>query len=174
MQAGEQGNFGKYQILEKLAEGRFSSIYKARLEGIGGFHRLFAIRKLPPTLSSNPAYIDRLVEESKLAGLLSHANIVQILDLGQIDDSYYIAMEYINGKDLGTVLRRCRAKSITLPLPHALFMILEALKGLDYAHQRKVLRGGRPVPLNLVHRGLCPSNVLASLQGEVGSFTTSP
>ena len=67
MQAGEQSNFGKYQILEKLAEGRFSTIYKARLEGIGGFHRLFAIRKLPPTLSSNPAYVDRLVEESKLA-----------------------------------------------------------------------------------------------------------
>ena len=167
MQAGEKQQFGKYQILEKLASGPFSTIYKARLEGIGGFHRLFAIRKLPPKLSTNPAYIDRLVEEAKLAGLLSHANIVQILDLGQIDQSYYIAMEYVNGQDLGTILRRCRAKNITLPLPHALFMMLEALKGLEYAHQRKVLRGGRPVPLNLVHRGLTPSNILASLQGEV-------
>lgn len=159
--------FGKYQILEKLAAGPYSTIFKARLDGIGGFHRLFAIRRLPPSLSANSSYVDRLVEEAKLAGLLSHANIVQILDLGQIDQSYYIAMEYVNGQDLGTILRRCRAKNITLPLPHTLFMMLEALKGLEYAHQRKVLRGGRPVPLNLVHRGLLPSNILASLQGEV-------
>jgi len=163
--AGAQ--FGKYQILEKLAEGSFSSIYKARLEGIGGFHRLFAIKKLPPTVSENQAYVDRLIEESKLSGLLSHANIVQILDLGKIDESYYIAMEFVNGRDLGTILQRCRSKSITFPLPHALFTILESLKGLEYAHQRKVLRGGRPVPLNLVHRGLTPSNILASFQGEV-------
>jgi serine/threonine protein kinase len=162
-----QSHFGKYQILEKLAEGRFSSIYKARLEGIGGFHRLFAIKRLPKALSNNKNYMDRLIEEAKLAGLLSHANIVQILDLGRIDDSYYIAMEYINGRDLGSVLKRCRSKSITFPLPHALFTILEALKGLEYAHQRKVLRGGRPVPLNLIHRGISPSNILMSLQGEV-------
>jgi len=163
--AGAQ--FGKYQILEKLAESSFSSIYKARLEGIGGFHRLFAIKKLPPTVSENQAYVDRLIEESKLAGLLSHANIVQILDLGKIEESYYVAMEFVNGRDLGTILQRCRSKSITFPLPHALFTILESLKGLEYAHQRKVLRGGRPVPLNLVHRGLTPSNILASFQGEV-------
>lgn len=167
MTASAHTQFGKYQILEQLAEGRFSSIYKARLEGIGGFHRLFAIKRLPPKLSTNKNYMDRLIEEAKLAGLLSHANIVQILDLGQIDSSYYIAMEYINGRDLGSVLKKCRTKRITLPLPHALFTILETLKGLEYAHQRKVLRGGRPVPLNLIHRGISPSNILMSLQGEV-------
>jgi serine/threonine protein kinase len=160
-------HFGKYQILEQLAEGRFSSIYKARLEGIGGFHRLFAIKRLPKALSENKNYMDRLIEEAKLAGLLSHANIVQILDLGRIDERYYIAMEYINGQDLGSVLRKCRSKSITFPLPHALFTVLEALKGLEYAHQRKVLRGGRPIPLNLIHRGISPTNILMSLQGEV-------
>jgi serine/threonine protein kinase len=167
MTASSHTQFGKYKILEKLAESNFSSIYKARLEGIGGFHRLFAIKRLPTKLSANKNYMDRLIEEAKLAGLLSHANIVQILDLGQIDGSYYIAMEYINGRDLGSVLKKCRTKRITLPLPHSLFTILETLKGLEYAHQRKVLRGGRPVPLNLIHRGISPSNILMSLQGEV-------
>jgi serine/threonine protein kinase len=159
--------FGKYQILERIATGGMAEIYKAKLEGIGGFQRTFAIKRILPNLSQNSEYITMLVDEAKVAGLLSHANIVQILDLGQVDNIWYIAMEYVHGRDLGAVLRRARQKGLCLPVPHTVFVAIELLKGLEYAHQRQVMRGGRPVALNIIHRDVSPPNVLLSFQGEV-------
>ncbi len=159
--------FGKYQILERIATGGMAEIYKARLEGIGGFQRTFAIKRILPNLSQNSEYIAMLVDEAKVAGLLSHANIVQILDLGQVDSIWYIAMEYVHGRDLGAVLRRAKKKGLNLPVPHTVFVAIELLKGLEYAHQRQVMRGGRPVALNIIHRDVSPPNVLLSFQGEV-------
>jgi serine/threonine protein kinase len=159
--------FGKYQILERIATGGMAEIYKARLEGIGGFQRTFAIKRILPHLSQNAEYVAMLVDEAKVAGLLSHANIVQILDLGQVNSVWYIAMEYVEGRDLGGVLRRARDKGLSLPVPHTVFITIELLKGLEYAHQRQVMRGGRPVPLNIIHRDVSPPNILLSFQGEV-------
>ncbi len=167
MQAVPTQTFGKYQILEKIASGMTAEIYKARMEGIGGFSRSFAIKRIRPELSRNRDYIELLVDEAKVAGLLSHANIVQILDLGEVDGLYFLAMEYVDGRDLGSVLGRCKDKGITLPVPHAVFALIEMLKGLEYAHQRQIMRGNRPVPLNVIHRDISPSNVLVSFQGEV-------
>jgi serine/threonine protein kinase len=159
--------FGKYQILERIATGGMAEIYKARLEGIGGFQRTFAIKRILPHLSANNEYVAMLVDEAKVAGLLSHANIVQILDLGQVDGMWYIAMEFVNGYDLGGVLRRASVRGLRLPVPHCCFLAIELLKGLEYAHQRQVMRGGRPVPLNIIHRDVSPPNILLSRQGEV-------
>ncbi len=159
--------FGKYQILERIAMGGTAEIYKARLEGIGGFQRTFAIKRILPNLSENSEYIAMLVDEAKVAGLLSHANIVQILDLGQVDGVWYIAMEYVHGRDLGAVLRRAKKKGLSLPVPHSVFVAIELLKGLEYAHTRQVPRGGAQVSLNIIHRDVSPPNVLLSFQGEV-------
>ncbi len=159
--------FGKYQILERIATGGMAEIYRARLEGIAGFQRTFAIKRILPHLSQDQDYIAMLVEEAKIAGLLSHANIVQIVDLGQVDGAWYLAMEYVDGPDLGAVMMRAREKGLVLPVPHAAFVALELLKGLDYAHQRTVMRGGRPVPLHIIHRDISPPNILLSMQGEV-------
>ena len=163
----EPTTFGKYRILERVASGGMAEIFKARLEGIGGFHRTFAIKRILPHLTSNLEFVDLLVDEAKVAGLLSHANIVQILDLGRIDEHYFIAMEFVAGHDLGEVMKRCLEKGITLPVPHAVFICIEVLKGLEYAHKRQVMRDGRPVPLDIVHRDISPSNILVSGQGEV-------
>ncbi|MFT5583200.1 MAG: serine/threonine protein kinase [Cognaticolwellia sp.] len=160
-------HFGKYQILERVAQGGMAEIYKARMEGIGGFNRLFAIKRILPNLSQNKEYIDLLVDEAKVAGLLSHANIVQILDLGEVSGQYYVAMEYVNGRDLGRVIARCNKRGITLPVPHSVFVLIEVLKGLEYAHNRQIMRGKTPMPLDIVHRDVSPSNVLLSFQGEV-------
>ncbi len=160
-------HFGKYQILERVAQGGMAEIYKARMEGIGGFNRLFAIKRILPNLSQNKEYIDLLVDEAKVAGLLSHANIVQILDLGEVSGQYYVAMEYVNGRDLGRVIARCNKRGITLPVPHSVFILIEVLKGLEYAHNRQIMRGKIPMPLDIVHRDVSPSNVLLSFQGEV-------
>lgn len=159
--------FGKYQILERIASGGMAEVFKASMEGLGGFRRLYAIKRIRPELSGNREYVDLLVDEAKVAALLSHANIVQILDLGEVDGSYYVAMEHVHGRDLGSVMARCKEKGITLPVPHAVFVAIELLKGLEYAHQRQIMRGGRPMPLNIVHRDVSPSNVLVSFQGEV-------
>ncbi len=160
-------SFGKYQILERIATGSTAEIYKARLEGVGGFQRTFAIKRIRPDLSRNDEYVSMLVEEAKVAGLLSHANIVQIVDLGQVDGAWYIAMEYVDGQDLGAVLQQGRRKGTTLPVPHSVFIAVELLKGLEYAHTREVMKGGRPVTLNIIHRDVSPQNVLISFQGEV-------
>ena len=146
--------FGKYQILERIATGGMAEILKARTESIGGFQRTFAIKRVLPHLSQNEEYVAMLVDEAKVAGLLSHANIVQILDLGKIDDVLFIAMEYVAGADLGRVLERAREKGLSLPVPHAVFIAMELLKGLEYAHKRKVMKDGKAVPLNIVHRDI--------------------
>jgi len=158
---------GKYRILRRVAVGGTAEIYEARLDGIGGFQRTFAIKRILPHLSERPEFVDMLVEEAKIAGLLSHANIVQIMDLGQEGGTCFIAMEYVRGPDLGQVLARCAQKGITLPVPHAVFVCIEMLKALEYAHTRQVVRDGRLVPLDIVHRDISPANILLSLQGEV-------
>ncbi|MEO0601863.1 MAG: protein kinase, partial [Myxococcota bacterium] len=165
-------SFGKYQILERIATGATAEIYKARLEGVGGFQRTFAIKRIRPDLSRNEDYVAMLVEEAKVAGLLSHANIVQIVDLGQVDGMWYIAMEYVDGQDLGAVLEQGQRKGTPLPVPHSVFIAVELLKGLEYAHTREVMKGGRPVTLNIIHRDVSPPNVLISFQGdaEVGEL----
>ncbi len=163
----EPRRFGKYQILERISAGGMAEIYKARLDGIGGFQRAFAIKRILPHLGGNQDLVDMMVDEAKIAGLLSHANIVQILDLGSIEGQFYIAMEYVNGRDLRMLMDRCNQKGITLPVPHAVFVLIEVLKGLEYAHNRQVMRGGKPVPLNIVHRDIAPGNVLVSFAGEV-------
>ena len=158
---------GKYRILRRVAVGGTAEIYEARLDGIGGFQRTFAIKRILPHLSEQPEFVDMLVEEAKIAGLLSHANVVQIMDLGQEQGACFIAMEYVAGPDLGQVLARCAAKGITLPVPHAVFVVIEMLKALEYAHTRQVMRDGQLVPLDVVHRDISPPNILLSLQGEV-------
>ena len=159
--------FGKFRILDRIAAGTTAEVYRARVDGINGFHRPYAIKRILPHLTRRAEFVEVLIEEAKIAGMLSHANIVQIMDLGQIEDTYYIAMEYVDGPDLGRVLSRCREKSISMPVPHAIFCCLEILKGLEYAHGRQVSRGGKQQPLNIVHRDISPSNILMSFRGEI-------
>ncbi|MEL6346263.1 MAG: serine/threonine-protein kinase [Myxococcota bacterium] len=159
--------FGKYEILERIAAGEATELYKARLSGIGGFSRKLAIKRIQRHRNKDQAYVDAFVAEARRAGLLSHANIIQIIDLGQIDGAWFVAMEFVDGPDLARVLERCRVKSITLPVPHAVFICLEMLKGLVYAHTRQVMRGNHPSTLRAMHHNLSPQKVLLSVQGEV-------
>ncbi|MFT4624743.1 MAG: serine/threonine protein kinase [Myxococcota bacterium] len=158
---------GKYQILERIATGGMAEIYKARLEGIGGFQRTIAIKRILPNLSRNRDYIEMLRDEARVAGQLSHANIVQHIDLREHEGIWFIAMEYVHGRDLGAVLRRAAERGLVLPVPHAVFVTIELLKGLEYAHSRTVVRGGRPIEMNIIHRDVSPPNILLSYSGEV-------
>ncbi len=159
--------FGKYRLMGRIAVGGMAELYKARLDGPGGFQRTFAIKRILPHLSSHPDFVAMLVDEAKIAGLLSHANVVQILDLGAVDGTTYIAMEYVDGPDLGRLLQVCRERGKPLPVGQAVFIAMEVLKGLEYAHNRQVHKDGQPVPLQIVHRDVTPGNVLLSMQGQV-------
>lgn len=159
--------FGKYEILEQIASGSSTELFKARRSGIGGFSRYLAIKRLMEHCNSDRDYVDGFVAEARRAGLLSHANIVQILDLGQIDGAWFVSMEFVDGPDLAQVLARCRTKGITLPVPHSVFVCLEVLKALEYAHSRQVMRGGRTNSLQAIHNNISPEKILLSAQGEV-------
>lgn len=141
-----------------------AEIYLARAETDFGAARLCVVKEILPLFANNPQFADMLVFEAKLAARLSHANIVQVFDLGREQDRLYIAMEYVEGLDLNGLLRECTKQKVALPLEYALFIIIEILRGLDYAHRRMDDDG---VPLGVVHRDVSPSNVLLSFEGEV-------
>jgi serine/threonine protein kinase len=163
----EVTTIGKYQVLDCIAQGDLAEIYKARLDGIAGFRRMFAIKRVRPHLAHLDTYAEMIEEEARIAGLLSHSNIVQLLDLGRENGVLYLVMELVDGWDLGAVLDKARERGQPLPVAHVAWIGQQLLKGLEYAHQREVIRDGERVSLALVHRDVSPSNVLLSRQGEV-------
>ena len=156
--------FDQYLLLKKIGTGGMAELFKAKKVGIEGFERVLAIKRILPHLSSDEEFVDMFIAEGKLAALLNHKNIVQIYDFGKVDESYYIAMEYVAGKDLRTIFNKCRSDNIPVPLPVALYVCREVASGLDSAHNQKDPNGRS---LNLIHRDISPQNILISYDGEV-------
>jgi serine/threonine protein kinase len=157
-------SFGKYTLLEKVAVGGMAEIYRAKTEGIGGFEKLLAIKRLHPQFGDGHDVAQMLVDEARIAVHLTHPNIAQVFDLGCIDDQYFIAMEYIDGVDLHQANKRSRERGSEIPVPALVFAMAEALGGLHYAHERTD-SGGKP--LQIVHRDVSPQNIMISYEGEV-------
>ncbi len=166
---GEQA-FGRYRLLERLGEGGMAEVFKAKSFGVEGFEKVLVIKRILPKLAEHARFVDMFVHEAKLAVRLSHANIVQVFDLGRVDHaggdptSYFIAMEYVPGLDLATLLARCRRQKLSVPLGMAVFITAEVAKALDHAHRR---RDEQSRPLGIVHRDISPQNILVSWEGEV-------
>ncbi|AKF06840.1 serine/threonine-protein kinase PknK [Sandaracinus amylolyticus] len=156
--------YGKYQLLQLLARGGMAEVFKAKSHGVEGFEKILVIKRILPELSRNPRFVEMFINEAKIAVTLSHANIVQVFDLGRADETYFIAMEYVAGYDLATVLRRGARYKRPLSQELAVFVVSELAKGLDYAHRR---RDASLRPLHIVHRDVSPQNVLLSFEGEV-------
>src|SRR5579863_1049635 len=129
--AQAENAFGRYRLLERLGEGGMAEVFKAKSFGVEGFEKVLVIKRILPKLAEQPKFVDMFVHEAKLAVRLSHANIVQVFDLGRVDHpggeptSYFIAMEYVPGLDLATILSRCRRQKITVPLGMAAFIAAE-------------------------------------------------
>ncbi|HSG06076.1 MAG TPA: serine/threonine-protein kinase, partial [Nitrospiria bacterium] len=157
-------HFGKYMLLEKVGSGGMAELFMAKQTGLKGFEKMMAIKRILPHLTEDQEFVSMFINEAKLAALLTHENIVQIFDLGHIENSYFIAMEYIMGKDLRTILHRAKALNHPISVDHALLMISKVCAGLDYAHRKKDLSGR---DLNLVHRDVSPQNILVSYDGAV-------
>lgn len=155
--------FGRYQLNRLLAEGGMAEIFLAELTSVEGFSKCVALKRTLPHLSRQPEFVSMFLDEARLASRLSHPNVVQVFDFGEIDSRYYIAMEYLAGEDLGRVIRQAFGSGRPLPLPVALQIMIGACDGLHYAHEYS--ERGRP--LNLVHRDISPSNIMVTFQGGV-------
>ncbi len=129
-----------------------------------GTERLCVIKRILSPLSADEGFCSMLIQEAKLASRLSHRNVVQTYDLGRIDEQYYISMEYVEGVDLNRLLGLLARARIALPLQFALYIIVETLRGLDYAHRLSDAEGK---PLDIIHCDVSPTNVLISTEGEV-------
>jgi len=156
--------YGNYFLLEKIAIGGMAELFKAQQRGVQGFQKIVAIKRILPHFSDNEDFVTMFIDEAKLAAQLTHPNIAQIFDLGKAGSSYYIAMEYVNGRDLRTLLRKVRECGIPFPEQVAAFVVMKVAAALDYAHRK---RGFDDRELKLVHRDISPQNVILSTEGAV-------
>lgn len=157
-------HFGRYILLKRLAVGGMAEIFLAKQTGLQGFEKLVVVKRILPSLCSEKEFVQMFLDEARLAASLTHPHIVQIYDLGQVDSLFFIAMEFVAGHDLNTVIKRGRALGKPLPVELAAKVIAGVCEGLHHAHTKKDLRGQ---PLNIVHRDVTPSNALISYEGAV-------
>jgi serine/threonine protein kinase len=156
--------FGAYTLLRRIAVGGMAEIYVAKTRGLGGFEKLAALKLIHAHLSVDPQFVRMLIDEAKILVLLTHANIAQVFDLGNVEDRYFIAMEYVDGVDLQGLARAAERLGKPLSVSLCCFVVAEMLNGLDYAHRKRDPLGR---PLGIVHRDISPQNVLVSRAGEV-------
>ncbi len=150
--------FGKFILLKPLAQGGMGEITLALGGELGGFEKLCVIKRIRSS-NQNESVVRRFLDEAKVVIKLSHGNVVQVFDAGYVDDELYLAMEYVEGCDLRTVLLESQKANTRVPLEVGLYIFMQICHGLDYAHTFG--------NLHLVHRDVCPSNVLVSYFGEV-------
>lgn len=155
---------GRYELRQRIAKGGMGEIFLAKMHGAAGFEKNVIIKTILPHLAEEPEFVDKFLDEGRIVVQLLHGNIVPVFDMGEQDGEYFIAMEYVPGRDLREIIKRLDVAGDTFPVDLALYMVSEASKGLDYAH-RKVGEDG--VSLGLIHRDISPSNLLVSSEGEV-------
>ena len=156
--------FGKYTLFERIGRGGMAEVYKGRIQGPGGFERVFVVKRILPHLSEEPTFIRMFVDEAKLSARLNHPNIVQIFELGSVEGEYFISMEYIRGRDLADTMRAIW-KMLGPPRPELVAYVgREACRALSYAHS---LTDDNGRPLGMIHRDVSPSNIMLSYEGGV-------
>ena len=155
---------GRYELLKRIAQGGMGEIFVARMRGAAGFEKRVIIKTILEHLAAEPEFVTKFLDEGRIVVQLTHGNIVPVFDMGEQDGEYFIAMEYIPGRDLRDIVKRLERQGTLLPVEMSLHIVSEVCKGLDYAHRKLDERGD---PLELVHRDVSPSNVLISREGEV-------
>ena len=156
--------FGKYTLLEKIGAGGMAEIWRASLDGADGFKKQVVIKLILPQYARSRSFITMFVREAKVASHIQHPNVVQIYELGKEDNRYFIAMEYVDGKDLLAILEHCTQLKRHVPIELCLYIAGEICKGLAEAHQAT---GDNGRALNIIHRDVSPSNILIGRDGTV-------
>lgn len=153
--------FGKYTLVERIAVGGMAEVFKARAPGL---RRPVVVKQILPQHARDAQFVEMFIEEAKLSVMLTHANIVSVYELGRIDDTYFLVMEHVHGRDLADVLQAGAERGFPMEPELAAFVAQQACAGLDYAHRRTDSRGRA---LGVVHRDLSPPNLLLSFEGDV-------
>jgi len=154
--------FGRYLLVQRLSRGGMGEIFLAK-HGLAGFEKLAVIKKVLPHLAADKQFISRFVDEAQVAIKLQHVNVAQVFEVGRVGEEYFLALEYVEGRDLRRTLAHLNNKRQRLPVDLALFIGREMANGLAYAHRRTDNDGK---PINLVHCDISPPNILVSFEGE--------
>ena len=154
----------RYEPLKRLAVGGMAEIFLAKQSGLEGFEKVVVLKRILPHLASDDEFVSMFLDEARIAAKLSHPNIVQIYDLGKADHTYYIAMEYVSGRNVQHLITKQQQLGGHLPVEHVARIMAGVCDGLFYAHGRKDYDGK---PLNIVHRDISPQNILVSFAGGV-------
>ncbi|MBK6692902.1 MAG: serine/threonine protein kinase [Myxococcales bacterium] len=154
----------RYRVVEKLESGGMAEVFRAESEGLQGFRKQVAIKRVLPHLSEKKKFISMFLDEARLSAHLSHSNCVQVFDIGVGDAAYFIVMEFVDGANLKAIIEYLKKQGKEFPVPMAVYIALEICKGLAYAHE---LRDPQGRDLHIVHRDMSPPNVLITKFGEV-------
>jgi serine/threonine protein kinase len=153
----------RYEPLRRLAVGGMAEIFLAKQSGLEGFEKVVVLKRILSNLASDDEFVSMFLDEARIAAKLSHPNIVQIYDLGKADNTYYIAMEYVSGRNIQHLITKQMTVGGHLPIEHTCRIIAGVCDGLFYAHGRNY--DGKP--LNIIHRDISPQNILVSFAGGV-------
>ena len=156
--------FGKYEILHLLGRGGMAEVYKARVVEGPRANQVVALKRLTPRLASDREAVDLFCGEADVSAMLKHPGIVEVFEAGVVGEVYYLAMEYVDGRDLALILARCRERKIFLPVNFAVHIAVATLDALGYAH---AARGPTGMHLHIVHCDVSPSNLFISRLGEI-------
>ena len=155
----------QFRIIERLDKGGMAEVFRGISESMKGFKKSVVIKRILPNLAKNEKFVAMFLDEARLSLSLQHANIVHVFDIGKSDNTYFLVMEYVNGCNLKAVIEYYEKQRRRMPIPEALYLMIECCKGLSYAHQLENPETGEP--LNIVHRDISPPNLLMSKNGEV-------
>ncbi len=154
----------RYRVVEKLEAGGMAEVFRAESEGLQGFKKQVAIKRVLPHLSEKKKFISMFLDEARLSAQLSHSNCVQVFDIGVGDNAYFIVMEFVDGANLKAISEGVKRQGREFPVAAAAFIATEICKGLSYAHE---MRDPHGMQLNIVHRDMSPPNVLVTKYGEI-------
>ena len=155
--------YGKYYLIDRIAVGGMAEIYAAKTFSTAGFAKTLVIKRILSRYSENKSFVSMFIDEAKISVSLQHSNIVQVYDFGRIKDNYYLAMEFVDGRDVKRLFNKLVARREVMNQELAVFMAHETCKALDYAHRLKNYKGEQ---LNIVHQDISPSNLVISFNGD--------
>ena len=161
-QAEYPRTFGKYNLLRPLATGGMAEVFLAQMRGSMGFDKACVVKRVLPSHAANSLYMQMFLDEARVIARLSHPNVVQVFDMGQVGDDYFMAMEYVPGVDLQDLLDALPEGERRLPIPVACRIVAQVAEGLEHAHRAV---NGESQLLGIVHRDVSPSNVIISVDG---------
>lgn len=156
--------FGRYVLLDRIGAGGMAEVFRAVMPGVEGFRRTFVVKRILAARAQAADFVEMFVQEARIGALLNHPNIVQVYDFGNVDGNYFLAMEYLRGRDLSALTRRLRERQRPCPIPVAAFIAREVAQSLGYAH---ALTDPEGQPLHVVHRDVSPSNIMCVRAGGV-------